>query len=268
MSPEFNIRLIRTYDEYIAVADLQKEVWGEDSIEIVPPSILMVNQKIGGVVAGAFTRDDQLIAFVYGLPGFRDNKEVHWSHMLAVKPAWRGKGLGRQLKFYQREYVIARDIDIMHWTYDPLESVNAMLNLNNLGALPVEYVRDLYGKGERSILHKGIGTDRLILSWYMKPAMRKFHMDQLRVPDDPFSVPAVISDALSFEPAETDAAAVKIEIPANIQQVKNESPDDALAWREATREAFLHYFSLNYGVVTCVNDPESKRYYYIMAQHK
>ncbi len=257
-----HIRRIKTYDEYIAVAELQKIVWGQESIEIVPPSILMVNQKIGGIVAGAFTADDELVAFVYGLPGFRNGVEVHWSHMLAVKPAWRGKGIGKVLKQYQRDFVVNRGIKIIHWTYDPLESVNALLNLQRLGAMPAEYVCDLYGKGEKSILHKGIGTDRFILTWYLDSADNEAYHAQYVLPGNPALLPAVISSDHVFEPV--DAPGVRIQIPQNIQQLKVDAPAEARAWRHATRAAFKHYFGLSYGVVAySVLDDGC---FYIMAQ--
>ena len=264
-SPEFRIRLIESYDEYIAVAELQKEVWGQESIEIVPPSILMVNQKIGGLVAGAFTAQDELVAFVYGLPGFRHNKEVHWSHMLAVRPPWRGNSLGRLLKEYQRQFVLERDIDIVHWTYDPLESVNATLNLSRLGALPTEYAQDLYGKGEKSVLHRGIGTDRFIVTWHMKPGARQRYLGQYAVPAEPLQAVSVINNDLAFSPADEAVKAVKIEIPDNIQQLKNEAPQSAAAWRHATRAAFLHYLSLGFAVVAFCHDDQTGRCYYILA---
>ncbi|MEM8487668.1 MAG: GNAT family N-acetyltransferase [Bacteroidota bacterium] len=256
------IRRIQSYDEYIAVAELQKIVWGQESIEIVPPSILMVNQKIGGIVAGAFTPDHELVAFVYGLPGFRNNAEVHWSHMLAVKPAWRGKGIGKRLKQYQRAFVQERGIKIIHWTYDPLESVNAFLNLERLGAMPSEYICDLYGKGEKSILHKGIGTDRFILTWYLNPVDGQARRARFSPLAAPRSLPAVISKTLSFLPV--SASGVRIEIPRNIQQLKREQPEEARAWRNATRAAFMHYFGKGYGVVGFHTLDEGC--YYIMAQ--
>lgn len=259
---DLSIRRIKSYDEYIAVAELQKIVWGQESIEIVPPSILMVNQKIGGIVAGAFTPEDELVAFVYGLPGFRAGVEVHWSHMLAVKPAWRGLGIGKKLKQYQRAYAEARGIRIMHWTYDPLESVNAFLNLQTLGALPAEYVCDLYGKGEKSILHRGIGTDRFILTWYLEPADKQAYMAQFSPLPAAASLPAVISGTLTFAPI--DAAGVRIQIPENIQQLKSERPEEAAAWRHATRAAFMHYFGQGYGVVSY--NVLADGCFYIMAQ--
>lgn len=266
-APAFHIRPIQTYDEYIAVADLQREVWGQESIEIVPPSILMVNQKIGGIVAGAFLKSGELVAFVYGLPGFREGQEVHWSHMLAVKPAWRGHGLGRRLKQFQREFVEARDIDIVHWTYDPLESVNAALNLRNLGALPREYVLDLYGKGEKSILHRGIGTDRFILTWFMRPEARALHLSQFYAQEVLWEAPAVISDTLTFVP-DLQASVVLVEIPASIQTLKQNDPDEARSWRDATRAAFLHYFGAGFTVIDFIEHPETKRLYYVMAARK
>lgn len=223
----------------------------------------MVNVKIGGIVAGAFTPENELVAFVYGLPGFREGKEVHWSHMLAVKPGWRGNGLGRRLKHYQREFVLQKDIDVMHWTYDPMESVNAMLNLDDLGALPMEYAIDLYGKGEESILHKGIGTDRFIVTWFMKPEMRTAHLAGYHSTDDPLAAPAAITADLEFRMVE--APVVRIEIPAHIQQVKVRSPEKAPLWRAATRAAFLHYFEAGYTVITCVRDEAADRYFYVMA---
>ncbi len=259
---DLHIRRIESYDEYIAVAELQKIVWGQDSIEIVPPSILMVNQKIGGIVAGAFTPAHELVAFVYGLPGFRSGAEVHWSHMLAVKPGWRGKGIGKRLKQYQRAFVQERGIGIIHWTYDPLESVNAFLNLQTLGAMPAEYVCDLYGKGEKSILHKGIGTDRFILTWYLDAADRQAYQDKFYTIEAPAALPAVVSKALTFTPV--DAPGVRIQIPQNIQELKRKQPEEASAWRNATRAAFMHYFGQGYGVVAfhTLNDG----CYYLMAQ--
>ncbi len=267
-STELEIRRVRSYDEYIAIAELQKEVWGQESIEIVPPSILMVNEKIGGVVAGAFTPDGEVVAFVYGLPGFRAGEEVHWSHMLAVKPAWRGQGLGGKLKRFQKEFVLSRGIKVVHWSYDPLESVNARLNILELGALPVEYVHDLYGKGEKSILHRGIGTDRFIVTWYMDARMKEDRMALFELCEDPLTAAAVVSDALVFEPAEETEKIVLIEIPEHIQQVRDSTSEIAANWRDATRKAFSHYLGRGYGVVSFIKKPVTARCYYVLAAPK
>ncbi len=265
----YTIRHIASYQEHEAVGRLQLETWGEEFIDMVPPAILLVTQKIGGIVAGAFDADNELVAFVYGLPGYRNEKRIHWSHMLAVREDWRGHGLGRELKQFQRSYVLEQGVGIIHWTYDPLEKLNANLNLARLGALPGEYVCDLYGDGESSKLYRTIGTDRFIVSWYLEEERREQYIDQfVSVDGRGEALPSVITDTLEFSPAEENVDAVRIEIPDAIQRIKTESPERAKAWRSVTRKAFMHYFGLGYGVTAFVTDRETSRNYYIMARRK
>ena len=247
---------------------LQLETWGEGFIDMVPPAILLVTQKIGGIVAGAFTPENELIAFVYGMPGRRKGMDIHWSHMLAVKKAWRGRGLGRELKEFQRRFVLDQGIARIHWTFDPLESLNATLNLVRLGALPEEYARDLYGDGESSTLYSTIGTDRFIVTWYLRNEDRERRQARYADVDDPLSAPAVLGSELRFTPAKAGIAAVRIEIPASIQDVKKQDPDLARAWRKATRAAFTHYYENKYAVVDFVKDESENQFFYVMARPK
>src|SRR5215210_1930783 len=139
------IRDLQTLEEYLACCELQEETWGRGFSERVPAAILRVSQKIGGVTAGAFAPDGQMIGFVFGMTGLRDGKPAHWSDMLAVREHARGHHLGDRLKHFQRERVRALGCELMLWTYDPLVARNAHFNINRLGAMPVEYVTDMYG---------------------------------------------------------------------------------------------------------------------------
>ena len=143
-----------------ACVALQHEIWGDD--DAAPASVLQVVSHVGGIVAGAFAADDELLGFVFGLPAFMDGTLAHWSHVLGVRESARNAGVGRLLKEYQRRELARRGIDRMYWTYDPLVAKNAHLNLNLLGARVVEYVRDMYGT-TASPLHNGLATDRLIV---------------------------------------------------------------------------------------------------------
>ncbi len=229
----------------------------------MPPSLLVVTQKIGGILAGAFTDSGELVAFVYGVRGQRRGHEIHWSHMLAVRPAYRGSGIGRDLKFFQRSHVLEQGIGRIHWTYDPLEAVNANLNLNRLGAYPEEYVRDLYGDGSSSILHSTIGTDRFVVTWHLHEEERLAHRAR-------FEDAGILDDLPIANDAERveDTPAVRVEVPINIQQVKKQSPEQARQWRAGTRKAFETYFGAGYGVVAYYQDPTSKRCFYVMARPK
>jgi chorismate synthase len=159
------IRHLQTAEELDACVALQRAVWGPTFNELVPRAILRIATKLGGVVAGAFT-GDRLVGFVFGLTGIRDERLVHWSDILAVDPACRDHGIGRQLKAFQRDAVVALGVRDMYWTYDPLMARNAHLNLNRLGAEVVEYVPDMYGT-TGSALHGDVPTDRFVVRWHL-----------------------------------------------------------------------------------------------------
>ena len=162
--PDVTIRPLDSRGDYDACVRLQREVWGADFVDVVPATILMVSQRVGGVAAGAFDADGRLLGFVFGISGLRGGEPVHWSDMLAVRPEARGAGLGKRLKHFQRGQLLERGVRRMLWTYDPLVARNANLNLNGLGAAPVEYVVDMYGD-THSTLHAGLETDRFVVEW-------------------------------------------------------------------------------------------------------
>ena len=260
----FKIRHLATYDEYRLIGDIQKETWGDDPVEFLSPALLAVTHKIGGIIAAAFSDQGQAIGFVYGLPGKRNGLDIHWSHMLAVLPAWRGMGVGRELKTFQRDFVRNQGIRYINWTYDPLESVNANLNVERLGAVPAEYACDMYGDGTFSKLAQLIGTDRLIVTWFLHEADKHAYLSQFHQPPPIGEIEQAISNDLSFQASRDSAQAVRIRIPANIQELKVQDPDAAVAWRQATRLAFQHFMGLNYAVRGIHQDPDSKEVDYIL----
>ena len=146
------VRHLSGVDELNAVVAMQREIWAD---WVVPYPLLFVSQKLGGVLAGAFEGDGPLLGFVFGMAGLVDGELVHWSDMLAVRADARDQGIGRALKTFQRDAVVAMGIRTMYWTYDPHVAKNAHLNLNVLGAQVSEYVPDMYGPG----------TDRFIVRW-------------------------------------------------------------------------------------------------------
>jgi predicted GNAT superfamily acetyltransferase len=163
---EFTIRPLESHDDFLQCVALQHETWGADFVDSVPPSILQVCQKVGGVAAGAFDGEGRLVGFVFGLSGVRHGRLAHWSDMLAVREELRGRGLGQRLKAFQLSLLLERGIEVAYWTYDPLEAGNANININRLAAFPVEYVPDMYGEAT-STLHAGLSTDRFVVEWWL-----------------------------------------------------------------------------------------------------
>ena len=164
MGPDFTIRPFETIEEFQDCVRFQEEIWGTSFSERVAVAILKVSQRLGGIAAGAYDESGELAGFVYGMTGVEGGEVVHWSDMLAVRPELQNAGLGARLKAYQRDKLLLMGITRVHWTFDPLESTNAHLNLNKLGAVAREYVQDMYGETD-SPLHRGIGTVRGYRTW-------------------------------------------------------------------------------------------------------
>lgn len=259
MTPEAIIRSFDSRADYDACVRLQRETWGEHFVDVVPATILMVSQRVGGVSAGAFDADGRLLGFVFGISGIGDGEPVHWSDMLAVRPEARGAGLGKRLKHFQRDQLLERGIRRMLWTYDPLVARNANLNLNSLGALPVEYVVNMYGD-TRSALHAGLDTDRFIVEWRLDrlaPARTETEAGNgssgsAPGPEGPRTAagPAPVVDPEWFDrerPLPT-VRCVRVAAPADIDGLKATDPASARAWQQAQRRAFTWYLANGYRV--------------------
>jgi predicted GNAT superfamily acetyltransferase len=159
------IRAIRGGDELRAVEALQKEVWDCNDLEVLPSIHMIAAREVGAILIGAFD-GAELVAFVYGFPGFEGEHRVIHSDMLAVRATYRDRGLGRTLKLAQREAALANGIDRITWTFDPLQTRNAFLNFEKLGVIADRYLPNFYGDTS-SPLHAG-GTDRLWVTWHLR----------------------------------------------------------------------------------------------------
>ena len=164
---DFEIRRLSEFDEFSEVVRLQREIWGYDDVELLPLRLFVVAEKIGGQVLGAFT-SRKMVAFCLCIPGLKpEGKYYLYSHMLGVLPAHRNTGLGRRLKLEQRRYAIKAGVDLIEWTFDPLELKNAFFNIERLGAIVRRYVHNQYGTTS-SYLHAGLPTDRLVPEWWIE----------------------------------------------------------------------------------------------------
>ena len=249
------IRPFETMQEFHGCVELQEQTWGRGFSERVPTAILKVSQILGGVAAGAYSEDGDLEGFVFGMTGIRDDQLVHWSDMLAVTEHARDAGLGTQLKAYQREQVLARGVEKMLWTFDPLQSRNAHLNFVKLGIVVREYMENMYGETD-SPLHRGVGTDRFIAVWELTSTRASRRLAGSKPPGQPSKhAVQVLSETGRHslpEPGVPDLRSeekeVLVAIPSDIVQVMDIDSRLAHRWREATRETFVHYMNKGYEV--------------------
>ncbi len=258
------IRPIRTKDEYRAVEQLQRQVWGLDDVEIVPDHLLLTAQKNGGLVLGAFDaspgeENEQLAGFVFGFAGLSpDGRLKHCSHMTGVAPAYQNQSLGYRLKLAQREHVLAQGIDLITWTFDPLESRNASLNFHKLGATCQTYLRDLYGS-MRDALNVGLPTDRFQVEWHIASdhVADRLRGDQVRPSLSTLRATGVLplNPSLPGDPPRPPQTSLPIQgdrlliqIPAYFQAIKATDIGLARAWRLHTRVLFEAAFAGGYVV--------------------
>jgi len=266
-SSDVDIRPFRTQEELHACVALQRETWGNEFTDIVPASILKVSQRVGGVAAGAFDRQNHLLGFVYGLTGVEKGRIVHWSDMLAVRPEARNLGLGRRLKEYQRKAVQALGAVVIYWTYDPLVARNAHLNFNVFGVRVAEYVEDMYGETD-SPLHRGIGTDRFIVAWPVPDADVQHRLAETHaagVNRELLEAPILnAGNNASATISVTDYA--RVEVPMDISALQESQRNQAVAWRHSTRAAFGRALAAGLSVQGFVIDECAQRGYYLLAR--
>ncbi len=255
------IRPVQTVDEYHACEALQRRVWAmPDDREVVPLHLLMAVHRNGGLLLGAFD-DDRLLGIVFGFPGFTaDGKLKHCSHMTGVDPQCQGTGIGFQLKLAQRDSALAQGLDLVTWTFDPLEGRNAHLNFRKLGVVCRAYVRDYYGPLTDG-LNAGLPTDRFQVEWWI--ASERVQQRLAGGTASPRSGPIARANITSHTPQgllepgvlELDASAptVKVEVPADYQTIKSADPSLALAWRQASRQMFESYFAAGYAAIDFVS---------------
>jgi predicted GNAT superfamily acetyltransferase len=273
------IRPVKTEEEYHAVEQLQREIWGAQDIEIVAFETLMTAHRNGGVALGAFDivgDQERMVGFVFGFVGLTAEGRVkHCSHIAGALPPYRDRGVGYALKLKQREIVLAQGIDLITWTFDPLESRNARFNFHKLGATCGVYLRNLYG-AMRDALNAGLPSDRFQVEWGItgprvearlrggrEAAPASSPISLLMADGVPLINPLAPAAPLrSSEKAGTRSARLLVEIPPDFQSLKAADKNLALEWRLRTRELFEEAFAEGYTATDLLVD--GGRSYYLL----
>lgn len=233
------IHKLSKHAEFEAAVLLQKEIWGYADVELLPLRLFVVADKIGGQVLGAFD-EGRMVAFCLGVPGLKPGGKYYLhSHMLGVLPEYRNTGLGRQMKLKQREEALERGIDLIEWTFDPLEIKNAYFNIERLGTIVRRFVHNQYGSTS-SHLHTGLPTDRCTAEWWI----------------DSSRVRTLLADG------ELETAEVRqiISVPADIVQLRRNDPERARGIQKEIADQFVAYFDAGLAVTRFRKTDESADY--------
>jgi len=233
MSDGIVVRKCTTLAEFEACVTLQREVWGEEDLEIEPVTGFLVAAETGGQVLGAYD-GTRLVGYTLGVVGYRDKVIFIHSHHTGVHHDYRDRGVGRKLKLFQRDEALSRDIRYVQWTFDPLELRNAHFNLNRLGGISRTYKPNLYGITS-SPLHRGLATDRLLVEW---------HLDSKRV------VAAVNNLVNEPSPQESNyAKSGSIALPVELEHWKQTDMPAVKKVQDRIRSEFMDYFKRGYATI-------------------
>jgi predicted GNAT superfamily acetyltransferase len=238
MGGEIVVRRCESLAEFERCVELQREIWGEADREVEPVTVFVVASRVGGQVLGAFD-GGRLVGYTLALPGIREGKPFLESHMTGVMSSYRGRGIGRKLKLFQREEALGRGIRVVEWTFDPLELRNGRFNLHHLGAIARTYVPNLYGVTS-SPLHRGLPTDRLVAEW---------HLDSPRVV-------GILSGKVP-EPAEARAL---VELPPAFAVAEPVSVEEAARTQARIRGEFQSWFARGYAAIAARTAPAGPAY--------
>lgn len=274
---KYSIRPLTDIAECRRVAELERLVWGyTDAEDVIPPAVLIVSVKRGGTLLGGFDGAGEMKGFAYAVPAVKAGRPTQWSHMLGVTPDARNSGLGLALKLAQREHALQMGVDLIEWTFDPLQALNAHFNFGKLGVVVEEYEEHIYGESS-SPLHRGTPTDRFVAEWRLSTphvARRIGPPGSIVARDSAVSSAPLVNPSravgewLEPGPATLDSSAARIlvEIPAGFTDMLARRPDLAGDWRLATRRVFQTYLPRGYRVVDFVYEPASARGHYLLAQ--
>jgi predicted GNAT superfamily acetyltransferase len=293
MKKNWTIKFLDTIDQLEQVEVLQKIVWPGSDTDVVPAHLLITVVHNGGLVLGAYPDDgdeSQVVGFVFGFPGIYPTPDgprlKHCSHMMGVHPEFRGRGLGFQLKRAQWQVVRKQGIDRITWTYDPLLSRNAHLNINRLGAVCNTYQREVYGE-MRDSLNLGVASDRFEVDWWVNSqrvnkrlssrARPKLDLMHFKAAEAEIINPAQVNEAGLVVPsdaidkhyqirsADIVPNILLVEIPSDFLALKEADITLAKEWREYTRMLLEELFEKGYLVTDFVYLPgDIPRSYYVL----
>jgi predicted GNAT superfamily acetyltransferase len=275
----WTIRLLDNPEEMNALETLQGLVWPSTDLEIIPKDLLLAVIHNGGLAIGALA-EETLVGAVFGFPGFYSTPDgprlKHHSHFLAVHSDWRSSGIGFALKRAQWQMVRKQGLDRITWTYDPLLSLNAHLNITRLGAVCNTYIRSAYGEMKDG-LNAGLPSDRFQVDWWLRTKRVERRLSRRSRPplklahyqaaEAVFSTAGYSSGALPRPPENLPALGstlLLVEIPPYFMALKEADMQLALAWRLYVRSAFEQAFDAGYLVTDFVY--ENSHSYYVLTQ--
>jgi predicted GNAT superfamily acetyltransferase len=240
---DVTIRECVSVDDFQQCIELERAVWKDEDIGIMPIRLYMISKACKAPTIGAFDHRGRLVGFLHTMLALVGKDVVYHSHLAAVVEDLRHRDIGYRMKLTQRQFALEAGIPLIIWTFDPLQSRNAHLNINKLGAIIRRYEVNYYGEGLSSIFDSGVPSDRIFSEWWVASP----HVEA----------------ALAGKRPQVSPAEASVVIPEDIQVVRACSVDEHLQWRMKAREEFLRHLGNGLVVKGFERDPQNAQSRYI-----
>jgi predicted GNAT superfamily acetyltransferase len=265
------IKRLETPEEYEACENTMREIWKFTDRDVIPSHLLKPINDQGGLVLGAF-ENDEMVGILVGFLAYYKGILHHHSHVTGVIQQY--KGVGYQLKQRQREFALSQGLNLVTWTFDPLQSSNAYFNFAKLGVISNTYYKDYYGE-MRDSLNVGLPSDRFLVEWWITSddvtkrvdsTFKQPTLDEILLQAKIVNKTEKVQDLrknISLD-LHSDSDTLLVEIPSDINTLKDKNMNLAQEWREKTRSVFETYFSRGYtahNVLSETTEGERRTYY-------
>jgi len=216
--PAIAIRECTSIEDFQQCLDLERTVWKDDDIGIMPIRLYMISKACNAPTIGAFEQSGRLVGFVHTMLAMMDRHVVYHSHLAAVLPDLRHQDIGFRMKLAQRQHAMNAGVPLIIWTFDPLQSRNAHLNISKLGAVIRRYEVNYYSEGLSTIFDAGVPSDRVYAEWWVSSPHVEF----------------VLAGNRRYAGKQIES----VLIPEDINQVRERSVEEHLDWRLRARKEF------------------------------
>ncbi|MBI4446614.1 MAG: hypothetical protein HY645_11980 [Acidobacteria bacterium] len=263
------------------LVELQKSIWGYGTPQgdlPYPARALFALAESGGHV-GAAKCGEQIVGFSVAWLGrdFNSGEEYLHSQLVGVLPSFRHAGLGYRLKLQQRDYALQHNLKLIRWTFDPMQSANANLNLRKLSTVVARFLPHYYDSLQ-SHFSRGLATDRVRADWYIQSprviARLAGSSGEASLPsgaqivtvtrDEEFGGPQ-LRRLLRYFIGFTNRQLL-VEIPVSFVDLCAQDIDTAREWQEQIRYVLEYYLDQGYLITDFVVLDSPPRAYYLLTR--
>lgn len=260
------------------IRELQKKIWGVTNEDFLYPQDIHSSDFSLRTSLIAYL-DSKPVGFLFGFDKFcskelpnglrnhvKDSFIRQESQLMGVLPEFRAKNIAFQLKIKQGQQALDSGTEVVNWTFDPLLSENAVLNINKLKGLVWEHSPNYYAFTGANKLNQ-VSASPFTVNWMVSsPRVKEVankETPQRRILDELVregKIP-VINGTKIYDPLlgeeirainpnffhSVDASQIAIEIPVNWTLIQNKDIQLAREWRDITDAIFHEYIGASDG---------------------